>query len=130
MTARSKRTAKHPLVGRALHKVNEDYPHKSPYRWQYQAHILDVFPSGVGELVLIQFFSCWDGAPTNCALVPLAELIGDLSHKSWIIYATLDDMREAGDEMNRAAALDRRPRAIAVAPKTAEVPQAKPVQAV
>jgi len=72
----------------------------NPQVWQFQMQIIDVIPLAAGETLLVQYFSVWDGGPTNCDLVPLAEVMTGLKDRSWRLYASVEAMREAGDEMN------------------------------
>jgi hypothetical protein len=85
--------AKHPLIGRAAHSLDE---HNTTL---WQVEIVDVFPSGsleIGDLALVRFYGWMTGHPTNDGLIPLREM----ATRKWKFF---DNMECATDYFDNVA---------------------------
>lgn len=76
-------------------------PREAPVRQEYQGQIVNVLD---GSLVLIEWFSWWDGSTTHFELIDLATIV---EHR-WRLYDRHQDFLDAGQAVIRGR--DRRAR--------------------
>lgn len=85
--------AAHPLVGMYAHKTSTD-PETTRFGWNHANQVrIHAVSDGVAW---VQYFSYFDGDPTDIKPLPLSEMIAEKG--GWVFYATWEEWRRKGDE--------------------------------